>query len=88
MDALSMSESPSNNCIHNPTYADYAQAGHTVGCGNRLSAIIYFTAYSIIVPTVFLSLFVAIVLNGYFTTNEKHRKEKVKEQTERFQRCW
>ena len=63
--------------------------GHqAIGCGKRLLASLYFSAFSIIVSIVFLSLFVAIVLQGYFATNEKNKKENVKDNTLRFQRAW
>ena len=70
MEALSLEKSITNDCIDSPTYQDYVNNGHvTVGCGNRGAAVFFFTAYSIIVSIVFLSLFVAIILSGYFSTN-------------------
>lgn len=65
-----------------------ANNNQPIGCGKRLIASIYFSAFSIIVSIIFLSLFVAILLSGYFASSEKNKKEAVKENTLRFQRAW
>ena len=42
-----------------------------MGCGNRLLAAIYFFSYLVIITLIFLNLFVAIILNGYFDTRDQ-----------------
>lgn len=84
-----MTNTADNSCIENPTYQDYVDNGYqAVGCGSASMATIYFTVYSLMVSIVFLSLFIAIVLSGYFVSNEKHKKESIKYLTLRFQRAW
>ncbi len=56
---------PNNECIINPTYKDYLNAGHTVGCGDRVVAYAFFTSFTFIVSLVFLQLFIAVILQGY-----------------------
>ena len=68
---LMMPISPDNFCIKNPTYEDYIEAGTPIGCGVDYIPIIYFFSFSIIVPLIFLNLFVAIILEGFEETNKK-----------------
>lgn len=50
-------------CIYNPSYQDYLDAGKsTVGCGSFNLAILYFMSYTFIVNLVFLKIFIAIIL--------------------------
>ena len=88
MNALSMKKSAYNFCIDSPTYQDYVDHGHAIGCGKSTLAVIYFTCYSIVISIVFLSLFVAIVLSGYFASSDKSKKEAVIQLTLKFQRAW
>jgi hypothetical protein len=72
MVALSKDKSAINDCIVNPTYDDYVKAGYKpVGCGNTLTSYVFFFTFILLVTMVFLNLFVAIILNGYFDTKEK-----------------
>jgi len=41
-----------------------------VGCGSRVITLVYFFTYLVIVTLIFLNLFVAIILNGYFDTRD------------------
>lgn len=85
MEALSLEKSATNDCIQGPTYQDYVDHDfNAVGCGKRNLATFYFTTYSVLVSIVFLSLFVAIVLSGYFATNQKVIKQVVNDNTVRF----
>ena len=69
MFALSYSHSESHNCVYNPTYADYKKNGYnTVGCGNWWLSYGFFTTYLVFISLIFLNLFIAIILNGYFLT--------------------
>ena len=61
-------ESPLSQCIWNPTYADFKEAGSTVGCGGKVVAYIFFTTYYFIVSLIFLQLFIAVILEGYDQT--------------------
>jgi len=42
-----------------------------VGCGTRIVTMVYFFTYLVIVTLIFLNLFVAIILNGYFDTRDQ-----------------
>ena len=55
-------------CIESPTFEDYIKAGKPVGCGNFTIACLYFFSYSILISIIFLNLFIAIILSGYFDT--------------------
>ncbi len=70
MEVLGKGKSETNNCIDNPEYADFVRAGEPIGCGNYLLAYPYFFTFVTFVSLVFLNLFVAIILNGYFETRE------------------
>ena len=60
-----------NDCLETPTYKDYIANGTPVGCGAGNLPILYFFSFSIIVPLIFLNLFVAIILEGFEETNKK-----------------
>jgi len=63
MEALSREYSPSYQCVYNPTYEDYRANNYVpVGCGSRTSAKIYFFSYSLLICTIFMRLFIAIIL--------------------------
>jgi hypothetical protein len=63
MEALSREYSASYQCVQNPTYEDYrANNYNPVGCGSRNSAKIYFFSYSLLICTIFMRLFIAIIL--------------------------
>jgi voltage-dependent calcium channel L type alpha-1D len=58
-------------CIKNPTYEDYVEAGYeTVGCGNPMLATIYFNTFYLFGSMIFLNLFIGIVLQGFSDTNK------------------
>ena len=71
MDALSKSRSHDYPCIDAPTWQDFEDAGQIPqGCGNVGFAQIYFHSYIFIVGMIFLNLFIAIILQGYYQTRE------------------
>jgi hypothetical protein len=76
---LSKSQSDDHQCIYNPTFEDYKNAGYkTVGCGNLAVAWVFFITYVFLITLIFLNLFVAIILNGYFETrNDIQHMENV-----------
>jgi hypothetical protein len=43
----------------------------TIGCGSPLLAYAYFCSYLIICTLIFLNLFIAVILEGYFHTISK-----------------
>jgi hypothetical protein len=71
MNSLSRGNKLGNKCINSPTYEDYIKAGEPVGCGNIIISYTFFFTFVSLVSIVFLNLFVAIILNGYFDTKEK-----------------
>lgn len=48
------------------------EAGYNpVGCGHYLVTYVFFFSYLMMITLVFLNLFVAIILNGYFETKSE-----------------
>jgi hypothetical protein len=61
-----------NDCIENPTFTDFVSAGNKpVGCGNWLLISLFYGIYVAIVQIIFLNLFMAIILNGYFVARDE-----------------
>ena len=85
LEALSMEASVSNHCIKNPTYADYvANNKQPIGCGSRTFATFYFFSFVFMISIIFMNLFIAIILEGYFLITEKEKIGKVNSQFELF----
>ena len=74
MESLSLEHTVTNYCINNPTYEDYVANGfNPIGCGSRLFATSYFFSYCFFVSIIFLNLFIAIILQGYFQTQDREK---------------
>jgi hypothetical protein len=43
--------------------------GITTGCGTSFVSTIYFVSFYVVVPLIFLNLFIAIILEGFTSTN-------------------
>ena len=71
MEALSMDYTLHNQCKKHPTYADFVENDHQpIGCGLPIFAMVFFYSYILIVSVTFVNLFIAVILDGYFTTVE------------------
>jgi len=47
-------------------YESYVENGQkTTGCGSPIAGIVYMMTYLLIVPLIFLNLFIAIILEGF-----------------------
>jgi hypothetical protein len=66
MDAISRGKELHNDCVDNPTYADFMKEGEAVGCGNYGITYAFFLSFVVMISLVFLNLFIAIILDGYF----------------------
>jgi hypothetical protein len=56
-------------CKEDPDYTDYQNNGYvTVGCGSSLGAIVYFISFMFIIRLIFLKLFIALIIDGFKTT--------------------
>ena len=89
MYALGNSYTLDFQCIDNPTFADYANAGYEpVGCGTMFLSRTYFFAYILIVGLVFLNIFIAIILQGYFQTMEQEKQTINKTALEQYRDAW
>lgn len=89
LQAMSMKKSVLNNCIENPTYQDYLDNGkQTIGCGSPRFATIYLFSFVFVISIIFLNLFIAIILQGYFTQIQKETDNDVKNKTEHFRDEW
>jgi hypothetical protein len=85
MDGLGLVE----DCIENPTYEDYIAAGkQTVGCGNYPITCLYFFTFVILISLIFLNLFMAIIMNGYFDTRDRQVQALNEEMLGLFKTAW
>lgn len=72
--ALSQENSIDFQCIDSPSYDDYKNNNYeTIGCGNVNIAYIFMFSYLILLTLIFLNLFIAIILEGYFDTLDKEK---------------
>lgn len=89
MHAVSRSKNSLYLCIEDSKYQDFlANDRRPVSCGGRISSILFFVSFIIIVSLVFLNLFVAIILEGFDDTNQKDKKLFNHETTEYFRDAW
>ena len=88
MNALGHRDKENYQCKKNPTYADYISAGTPVGCGNFVSTYIFFGSYLIMITLVFLNLFIAIILNGYFDTRDQEGQRLSNDMMQDFKDGW
>jgi hypothetical protein len=49
--------------------ADNNYIGVTTGCGASYVSTFYFVSFYLVVPLIFLNLFIAIILEGFTSTN-------------------
>jgi len=69
-------------------YTQYMENGmQTNGCGSY-SAIIYMVSFYMMVPLIFLNLFVAVILEGFEQTSKNENLAIQKNHLERFIACW
>ena len=70
------------------TYADYEANGKEPNeCGVPY-AWIFFYAFTLITPLIFLNLFVAIILQGFSEINDKELKVLNEDNVNNFRRIW
>jgi hypothetical protein len=60
----------------------------TQGCGNKPVSILFFFSYLILITLVFLNLFIAIILNGYFETCDQEASNLNKDLLGQFADAW
>ncbi len=60
----------------------------TLGCGIGLGGFVYFLTFILVVKLIFLNLFVAIILEGYFDTNQKDKGIVNADIQYHFKQCW
>jgi hypothetical protein len=88
MDVLGQSQTPHNHCVEEPKFSDFQKAGMPVGCGSYMLSYAFFGAFVILVNFVFLNLFVAIILNGYFETTDKESQAMNSDMLGIFKDAW
>ena len=73
MHVLCMKGTALHNCSENPTYQEYEDAGfEPQGCGVQEQLTwFYFISYTFLLTLVFLNLFIAIILDGYFEASDQ-----------------
>jgi|LauGreDrversion4_2_1035121.scaffolds.fasta_scaffold109448_2 hypothetical protein len=59
----------------------------TNGCGS-MAGIIFFISYFLMVPLIFLNLFIAIILEGFEQTNQRVNNLIPEEELEKFRDHW
>ena len=89
MHAVSRSYHPMYQCKESPSYQDLIDNQmRPNGCGQRLTSILFFVSFIVVVSLVFLNLFVAIILEGFEDTYQKDKKLFNHETTEYFRDAW
>ena len=89
MNALGMGHSWYNECKDDPTYEDYVKNGREpIGCGSYAFAYAFFASYLIVLTLIFLNLFIAVILNGYFETLAQERQYLKPEVLTIFKETW
>lgn len=70
-------------------YDTYVANGYkTYNCGSSSSALIFFMLYYLMVPLVFINLFIAIILQGFEQTSQKVHELISERDLEHFRDCW
>jgi hypothetical protein len=62
--------------------------GIPVGCGSTITARLFFFSYSLIMRTVLMRLFIAIVLQTFGQTTERDNKFMSSELVQQFRQTW
>lgn len=76
------------DCDPSPTFESIqANNGVPNGCGSGFSYL-YFVLFTLIVSIIFLNLFVAVILNGFTSSNEEEGISKFKEKIEKIKKIW
>lgn len=89
MDAVGQGYSITNQCIPNATYADYVNNNYEpIACGSYTPTYIFFSSYILLVSMIFLNLFIAIILNGYFQTTEREKQVINSNLLENYRDAW
>jgi len=57
-------------------------------CGSQTAGVIFFISFYLIVPHIFLNLFIAIILEGFTTTNNSMSSLIQEDDLENFIECW
>jgi hypothetical protein len=89
MDSLMLEYTLHNQCNPNPTYESFKENNYKpVGCGLPFTVMAYFYSYILIVSVTFLNLFIAVILDGYFTTVEGEKNIFNHTKLEKFRTAW
>jgi hypothetical protein len=89
LNTFSAENSITNQCIPDPSYADYINAGYaTVGCGSFRGSVLYFYSYLLVVKLVFLNLFVAVILDGFDVVSLQESRTLNSDVLERVREAW
>lgn len=76
------------DCDPSPSFESItANNGEPNGCGSAFSYL-YFVLFTLIVSIIFLNLFVAVILNGFTSSNEEEGISKFKEKLEKVKLIW
>ena len=76
------------DCDPSPTFESIkANGGEPNGCGSAFSYL-YFVLFTLIVSIIFLNLFVAVILNGFTSSNEEEGISKFKEKIAKVKKIW
>lgn len=89
MNSLSRINSEDFVCIDNPTYEDFKNADFKPqGCGNPFLAQVFFITYIFLVGLIFLNLFIAIILQGYYQATEMEKQVVNSEIMHKYRDAW
>jgi hypothetical protein len=90
MEVLSAKNTMLHECKEEHSYEDYAANGYEpVGCGaNKLITYLFFMSYTFLMTLVFLNLFIAIILDGYFEASDSEGNALTPELEQQCIDCW
>ncbi|TNV88195.1 hypothetical protein FGO68_gene12429 [Halteria grandinella] len=89
MSSFASTRNTQYQCEYGAGYEEYVKNGYiTMGCGGKLQAYIYFVSYMFVVNLVFLKLFIAIILQGYSSTQTQDKRLFNIDMNERFREVW
>lgn len=88
MNALGKPKSYLHDCEPVFSWKDYKEAGEPLACGDYKITYAYFGSYLVLITLIFLNLFIAIILNGYFDTRDQEGQVLNAELMAKFKDAW
>jgi hypothetical protein len=87
-DSCSRSRSLDFDCVENPTFSDYLEAGETVGCGPGIPGFFFFNSYYLIMNLILLKLFIAVICQCYEDVKDHDERWFKEDVIDAFNQIW